>query len=218
MTQMTENTHIEEQLIDDIADALAQRGFILLQHFLPEQIAEQLMLEAKRLASIEFKPAGIGRNNSQQLNSRVRSDSTLWLNGNSAIQQAYLDWMEQLRVGLNRRLFLGLVDFECHFSHYSQGDFYKRHMDAFKGDKSRESSNRILSSVFYLNPDWVQNDGGELILYADEQVTPLLEVPPLFNHCIIFLSDTFPHEVLVNHGERYSIAGWYRSNISTSCT
>ena len=51
-----------------------------------------------------------------------------------------------------------------------------------------------------------------LLLYADEQPTPLLIVPPLFNSCIIFLSDVFPHEVLVSHCDRYSIAGWYRVN------
>tara|TARA_B110000091_G_C13785115_1_gene462969 strand:+ start:486 stop:1142 length:657 start_codon:yes stop_codon:yes gene_type:complete len=207
MTQMTENTALKEQLIDNIAEALAERGFIHLQHLLPQWLVVQLMHEAKRLAAFEFKPAGIGRNNSQQLNTQVRTDSTLWLSNNSVIQQAYLDWMEQLRMGLNRRLFMGLFDFECHFSHYSTGDFYQRHLDAFKG-----RSNRILSSVFYLNPHWSENDGGELLLYADEQPSPLLIVPPRFNSGILFLSDVFPHEVLASQCDRFSIAGWYRVN------
>ena len=207
MTQMTENTALKEQLIDNIAEALAERGFIHLQHLLPQWLALQLMHEAKRLAAFEFKPAGIGRNNSQQLNTQVRTDSTLWLSNNSVIQQAYLDWMEQLRMGLNRRLFMGLFDFECHFSHYSTGDFYQRHLDAFKG-----RSNRILSSVFYLNPHWSENDGGELLLYAGEQPSPLLIVPPRFNSGILFLSDVFPHEVLASQCDRFSIAGWYRVN------
>jgi SM-20-related protein len=207
MTLITEHTNLEAKLIDDIADALAQQGFIHLQHFLPECLANQLMHEAKHLASIEFKPAGIGRNNHQQINSQVRTDSTMWFSGNSAPQKAYLDWMEQLRMGLNKRLFMGLFDFECHFSHYSTGDFYQRHLDAFKG-----RSNRILSSVFYLNPHWNKNNGGELLLYADEQPSPLLTVSPEFNSCIIFLSDVFPHEVLASSCDRFSIAGWHRVN------
>jgi SM-20-related protein len=214
MTQMTEYAKFEEQFIDEIADALAQQGFIHLRNFLPELLAEQLVVEAKRLASTKFKPAGIGRNtvgnNSQQINAQVRTDSTLWLSSNSAIQQAYLDSMEQLRTGLNRRLFMGLFDFECHFSHYSRGDFYQRHLDAFKGDISQARSNRVLSTVFYLNHDWGENDGGELLLYADEQVSPLLIVPPVFNRAMIFLSDVFPHEVLASRCDRFSIAGWYR--------
>jgi len=216
MNNINKNAHLEEQKIDDIADALAHRGFIQLQHFLPEYLAGQLLHEAKRLASVEFKPAGIGRHNSQQINSQVRTDSTLWLSGNSEPQQAYLDWMEQLRVGLNRRLFMGLFEFECHFSHYSAGDFYQRHLDAFKGDRKQPQSNRVLSIVFYLNPNWVKNDGGELLLYADEQVSPLLIVPPVFNDCVIFLSDTFPHEVLTSSSDRYSIAGWYRVNSNSA--
>jgi len=207
MTPITEHTNLEAQLIDDIADALAQQGFIHLQHFLPEWLANQLMQEAKHLAAIEFKPAGIGRHNNQRINSQVRTDSTMWFSGNSAPQNAYVNWMEQLRIGLNRRLFMGLFDFECHFSHYSTGDFYQRHVDAFKG-----RSNRILSSVFYLNPHWSENNGGELLLYADEQVSPLLIVPPRFNSCILFLSDVFPHEVLTSRCDRFSIAGWYRVN------
>ncbi|MFT5841081.1 MAG: SM-20-related protein [Flavobacteriales bacterium] len=212
MTQIIKNAHLEEQLIDDIADALMKQGFIHLQPFLPERLADQLMREAKRLALIEFTPAGIGRNNSQQINSQVRTDSTLWLNGNSLPQQIYLDCMEQLRIGLNRRLFMGLFDFECHFSHYSKGDFYQRHLDAFKGDTKQAQSSRALSTVFYLNPEWVENDGGELLLYADQQVSPLLIVPPLFNGCVVFLSDMFPHEVLTTRCDRYSIAGWFRVN------
>ena len=39
MTQMIENTALEEQLIDDIAEALAERGFIHLQHLLPQWLA-----------------------------------------------------------------------------------------------------------------------------------------------------------------------------------
>lgn len=212
MIQITETAYLEEQLIDVIADTLEQDGFIQLQNFLPKSLAEQLMCEATRLASIEFTPAGIGRINTLQLNSQVRTDSTLWLSGNSVPQQTYLACMEQLRIGLNRRLFMGLFDFECHYSHYSTGDFYHRHLDAFKEDVLAARSNRVLSTVIYLNPDWVQNDGGELLLYADEQVSPLLIVPPLFNSCIIFLSDTFPHEVLTSNCDRYSIAGWYRVN------
>ena len=210
-TPVIEKNCLSELLIDEIADALQQQGFIQLTDFLPDWLATELQQEAKRLSSIGFKPAGIGRQNNLQLNTQIRTDSTLWLEGESLQQQAYLQCMEQLRIGLNRRLFMGLFDFECHFSHYAEGDFYRRHLDAFKG-----RSNRILSSVFYLNENWHKNDGGDLLLYVDDQPSPLLVVPPLFNSCIIFLSDVFPHEVLVSYNDRYSIAGWYRLNSNST--
>lgn len=212
MTISTDNMKLQEQAVIKIADALAQQGFIHLQGFLPEDLAQQLMLEAKRLASIAFRPAGIGRDSSKQLDLHTRTDATLWFDGQSAVQQAYLGWMEQLRAGLNRRLFMGLTDFECHYSHYAVGDFYHRHLDAFKEASQPKRSNRALSTVFYLNPNWGKEEGGELLLYADESVSPLLIVPPQFNDCIIFLSDEFPHEVLTSRRDRYSIAGWYRQN------
>ena len=209
-TPVTENIYLSELLIDEIADALQQHGFFQLTEFLPVWLGTQLQQEAQRLSSISFRPAGIGRQNNLQLNAQIRTDATLWLNGESAQQEAYLHCMQQLRVGLNRRLFLGLFDFECHFSHYAEGDFYRRHLDAFKG-----RSNRILSTVFYLNANWHEHHGGELLLYADEQPSPLLVVPPIFNSGIIFISDVFPHEVLTSHSDRYSIAGWYRLNNNT---
>jgi SM-20-related protein len=209
---MIEKIELSESVIDDIAAALQQQGYLQLDHFLPNELAQQLQSEAQALSPVYFVPAGIGRNSSQHINARIRTDTTLWLDGTSSVQQHYLAIMDQLRMGLNRRLFMGLYDFECHFSHYSQGDFYKKHFDAFKQDKSKVNNNRSLSTVFYLNPDWAKKDGGELLLYADEQPSPVLIVPPTFNSCIIFLSDTFPHEVLTSNSDRYSIAGWYKTN------
>jgi SM-20-related protein len=68
--------------------------------------------------------------------------------------------------------------------------------------------------VYYLNQTWGKSDGGELALYApkDKQDDPIRLIPPLFNQCVIFLSDSFPHEVLLSHKDRFSIAGWYRIN------
>ncbi len=54
MPHFTEKTHPEEQLLDGIADALAQQGFFQLQDFLPTLLAEPvsytyLTLPTKRL-------------------------------------------------------------------------------------------------------------------------------------------------------------------------
>jgi SM-20-related protein len=105
---------------------------------------------------------------------------------------------------------MGLFDYECHFSRYPQGAFYRRHLDAFQG-----RTNRILSTVCYLNPDWQPGSGGELLIYADEQSQDPIEwVEPCFGTLVVFLSDRFPHEVLPTQRERLSLAGWYRVNNS----
>ncbi|MGS2718989.1 2OG-Fe(II) oxygenase [Paraglaciecola aestuariivivens] len=207
---------IKDHTIDQVAQALQQQGYLLLSDFLPTELAESLFVEAKNKALSEFKPAAIGRQASAQLAKTIRSDQSLWLSGESDPQQQYLAYMDQLRLGLNRRLFMGLFDFECHFSHYAKGSFYKKHLDAFKPDIASDRSNRVLSTVTYLNPNWQQTDGGELVLYAEQPDKVLLKVPPKFNQCIVFLSDSFPHEVLASQTDRYSIAGWFRVNNNAS--
>ncbi|WP_158971546.1 2OG-Fe(II) oxygenase [Paraglaciecola sp. L3A3] len=196
-----------ELQVDTIAEYLTIKGFVMLADFLPAELAQLLLEEAQNLATNKFTIAGIGRKTDQQINTRIRTDKTLWLNGTSEGQRQYLEFMELLRIGLNRRLFMGLFDFESHFSHYKDGDFYKTHIDAFKGQ-----SNRILSTVYYLNHDWLKTDGGELVLYAEKDNSVADIILPVFNQCVIFLSDVFPHEVKVSHKDRFSIAGWFRIN------
>ena len=91
-------------------------------------------------------------------------------------------------------------------SHYAPGAFYERHVDAFKGQ-----SNRILSTVTYLNPSWQSEWGGEFVLYQPESNTQLARERPEQGKLVIFMSEGMPHEVLVAAQDRYSIAGWFRA-------
>jgi SM-20-related protein len=122
-----------------------------------------------------------------------------------------LQWTQVLQVYLNRRLFLGLFSFESHFAHYAPGHFYKRHLDAFKGE-----ANRVLSLVTYLNPEWSKSDGGELVIYENTGDTVGRSVSPEFGTLAVFLSEEFEHEVKAATRDRYSIAGWFRLNSSTT--
>ncbi|WP_301029389.1 2OG-Fe(II) oxygenase [Zhongshania sp.] len=199
-----------ELIFDQIADALVETGYVVLPLALPPSIAEALFL---RIASFEdevFQAAGVGRADEFQLNPFVRKDEIRWLSQQDPVEASYLAWMEQLRRGLNRRLFMGLFDYEAHFSRYTEGAFYKKHVDAFKG-----RTNRVLSTVFYLNPGWALADGGQLLMYSDTlqpSVEPISKIAPLMGSLVVFLSDRFPHEVTAASRLRYSIAGWFRVN------
>ncbi|WP_151705206.1 2OG-Fe(II) oxygenase [Nitrincola alkalilacustris] len=200
------------QLFDQIADQLVERGYFLAEKALPASLCLALQQRLQSLNEEEFKRAGIGREQDHQLNKRVRTDQIRWLTRQNPAEAEYLEQMEALRQGINRRLFMGLFDAEFHFAHYPEGAFYKRHLDAFRGN-----TNRVLSVVFYLNDDWQTDQGGEMLLYAAEQTpgeeTPLLQrVLPESGTLAIFLSDEFPHEVLPTRRDRYSIAGWFRVN------
>jgi len=198
-----------DPLFDRIADALVEQGYIICDQAIDVPLTEALHQRIRQLDAEAFQRAGVGREQDQHLNDRVRRDAIRWLERGDTAEAAYLAWMERLREGLNRRLFMGLFDYECHFAHYAPGAFYQRHVDAFRGQ-----TNRILTTVFYLNPDWQPDDGGELLIYPDQGDCVPERVAPRAGRLVVFLSDRFPHEVLPARVDRYSIAGWFRVNAS----
>ncbi|MFT5420692.1 MAG: SM-20-related protein [Candidatus Endobugula sp.] len=197
-------------LFDAIASDLVNQGYSIQLNALAAEITADLFRYVKDMPVQQFERAGVGREQAHQLNHSVRSDQICWIANDFDEGRRWLQWAGELQDFLNRRLFLGLFSFESHFSHYRSGDFYQKHSDAFKGE-----SNRILSLVYYLNPEWVPSDGGELVLYPINETDPC-QVTPSFGTLVIFLSEEMPHEVLKSHRDRYSIAGWYRVNTSTS--
>lgn len=194
------------ELCQHIANNIHEHGYCLLNNALPAHTTTNLHQRISNMPKEDFSQAGIGRRENFQHNQTYRSDRIHWLNANQHAEAAYLTWMEHLRLGLNRELFMGLYDYEAHFAHYTKGAFYKRHLDAFQGN-----TNRILTTVFYLNPQWKEANGGQLLIYQDTQTsTPMLSILPQIGTLVIFLSDQFPHEVLAAQQDRYSIAGWFR--------
>ncbi len=198
---------IDPLLYQKMADALVADGYLILPEFLPYAMTVQLYDYVHSLSNKAFTVAGIGRETDLQINEQIRTDKTRWLSEEHPIEEVYLAIMEECRIELNRQLFIGLRDFEAHFAHYEIGDFYLRHFDAFKG-----SSNRLISVVLYLNPDWSAQDGGELVLYHADSDQVLYKVKPELGTLVLFLSERFPHEVLPAKRDRYSVTGWFRTD------
>jgi SM-20-related protein len=80
-----------------------------------------------------FERAGIGRESDFQFDSDIRRDRIYWLNPANVRTTALLDRMEELRLNLNRELFLGLFEFEGHLAHYPPGAFYNATTTASAG-------------------------------------------------------------------------------------
>jgi SM-20-related protein len=189
---------------DEIADALAGPGFIILDGVFSESLTRELV-SLISIKDANLTRAGIGRNDKFQFNDSVRGDAIEWLEAGEPVVIEFLSAMEQLRLALNQRLYLGLQDYEAHFARYNPGAFYKKHRDAFRGKPGRK-----VSSVFYLNPDWDLAVGGELVLYDETGCDELVRVAPEYGRLVLFLSEDFPHEVLPAQRKRQSIAGWFR--------
>lgn len=183
---------------------LAEQGYAIVDAALPDSLAQALLVAARTQLELRSQPAGIGRHTTHAVDSAVRQDAICWLEESDKASAGFLSHMEQLRLQLNEQLYLGLFGYESHFARYAPGAFYRQHRDSFKGAR-----NRIVSTVYYLNPDWQPQQGGELVIYRNDD-TVAEQVTPLHNRLVIFLSEEFPHEVLPATSERYSIAGWFR--------
>jgi SM-20-related protein len=190
--------------IAKISYQLEHSGYIVLAKPLVAELLADLFARCHDDDSSRFHAAQVGRGTGKQL-SAIRGDVIDWLDEANVTDQAYLACMETLRLGLNESLFLGLFDYESHYAIYGKGDGYAKHSDVLQGQK-----NRILTTVLYLNEDWHTRDGGELVVFESTGKSIVTTVNPTFGTMIIFLSESFPHEVLLSHATRRSIAGWFR--------
>ncbi|QUJ68618.1 2OG-Fe(II) oxygenase [Photobacterium sp. GJ3] len=190
--------------IEAMIDALHMQGWCVWDDFLSVDEVRALY----QCLPSEWSQAGVGRQDEHTLVKSIRSDKIHWLSETMGQPvQAYLEKMEAIRQAANRSLYLGLFEYEAHFAKYEEGAFYQKHRDSFRG-----RANRKLTTVFYLNDqDWQASDGGELVIYRDDE-SFLTRLTPKGGRLVVFLSEDFPHEVLPAHRKRFSIAGWFRLN------
>lgn len=190
-----------------IAEDLQQKGWSVQPDYFPADLIAELERDLQ-LNREKMQAAAIGRGANLQLQPDIRNDVTLWLDGQSGAQNEYLRLLDALRIDLNRALFLGLFELEAHYALYEAGGYYKKHVDALKGQR-----NRMVSTVTYLTPGWRDEDSGHLVLY-DESARELTRILPRAGTFAVFMSEDIPHEVLPPARARRSIAGWFRCNKS----
>jgi len=193
---------MNETEYEKIADALVENGYIIIEDGVERELCEKLLKIAQEESS--YKEAGISSSEQHHIDKKKRRDKTVWIDEDGAVLSQYLLWSRGLQEYLNRSLYLGLSYYEVHFALYEAGDFYEKHLDAFRGSK-----NRVVTTVLYLNKEWHKESGGELIIY-DEEGNIITKVTPNMGTLVVFMSDRFPHEVVPANTKRHSIAGWFR--------
>lgn len=200
--------YFSEVLRINIGDDLTDHGWSQQNFFLTEELTIALAAECHLLNdSGDMKLAGVGRGIDLTVRPTMRSDQIAWLKaGQSTACDRYLQIMENLRVALNRTLFLGLDEYESHFAFYVPGASYVKHLDRFRDDDSR-----TVSVVIYLNPDWLPAQGGALRLHPDGKCSE--DITPTGSRLVLFMSADMLHEVLPATRDRMSLAGWFRRRI-----
>ncbi|TXB67137.1 2OG-Fe(II) oxygenase [Vicingus serpentipes] len=189
---------------ETISAGIIEKGYAVVDNLLPES---ELQLIKERFEELqqedEFLKAGIGKQIHFTIDNTVRGDFIRWIDTKDQSAPVYklYEYVNELVQNLNRTCFLGIKDYETHYAYYPKGKGYKMHRDRFK-----TNPHRIVSFVFYLNENWHDGDGGELVLYNEEK-QPIETLAPKENRLAVFLSETL-HEVKECNSERRSITGW----------
>ncbi|UFH45682.1 2OG-Fe(II) oxygenase [Flavobacterium galactosidilyticum] len=177
------------------------------EHFLSNTLANNLKLNLIALNTKSLLvEAGIGNAEKVSYDGAIRSDSIYWLDKkhNNAFENEFFAQIEEFILYLNRSCFAGITGYEFHYSLYESGDFYLKHLDQFKNNPSRK-----YSMISYLNADWQESDGGELLIH---QLDNNQKIAPTQGKTVFFKSDELVHEVLVTQNTRMSITGWLKSD------
>lgn len=184
--------------------SLGLTGFFYRDDFLGAVAANLVRAEVDAVVALgKMRPAGVGREG--KLSAVTRSDDFCWLEADQSGPGvcALMARLEAIRLVLNQQAYLGLVRSEMQLAQYQVGSSgYSRHLDAFKGG----NSNRRLTAIYYLNPDWQEEDGGQLGLFLPGGD---IQVAPLHDRLLVFLADSVEHSVLpVNH-HRLALTTWF---------
>ncbi len=194
-----------ESVFSTLVNDLVKQGWSTIPHFFPRPLVTTLHTELLQHAEHDrLQTAHIGKGEQRTLRSDIRGDETRWLNGESQPQREFLARMDALRQCLNSQLFLGLNDLEAHFALYPPGTGYSRHVDSFQNNNLRR-----ITIVAYLNENWQEQDGGELLLFNDQDEV-FERVLPEAGTLVCFVSAEIPHAVAITQRQRASIAGWFR--------
>lgn len=173
--------------------------------FLNMELSKGLQRNIFQLKSDDLmKDAGIGNEDAKDVNQKMRGDKIYWMDKShtNIYEQEFLLQVEGFIDHLNRTCYTGINGYEFHYAVYENGSGYKRHKDQFKND-----NNRKFSLINYLNENWQEEDGGQLLVYQNEVVQKIL---PKSQTAVFFKSDEMEHEVTRANRSRMSITGWLK--------
>jgi SM-20-related protein len=174
-------------------------------HFLSDNLANHL--KERLLVLVNQKlllAAGTGNAEKLDYNSEIRSDSIYWLDRKheNKFENEFFDHIDEFIKYLNKSCYTGITGYEFHYSLYETGSFYKQHLDQFQSN-----SNRQYSMISYLNSDWQERDGGQLLIHKKDGDK---KISPTQGKTVLFKSNELLHEVLVTNQRRMSVTGWLK--------
>ncbi|KAH8549948.1 hypothetical protein BGW37DRAFT_499520 [Umbelopsis sp. PMI_123] len=167
----------------------------------------------------EFQPAQKYRKEGDDLyrDETARDDQTVWFDPNIDYEQESKQNLNQVLRMLSHGLVQdltkiihlnGKVEYQLAYYH-PQNARYERHRDAFPVSDQDDVTQRRVTAIVYLNPDWVQGDGGELRIFG-KNGEPDHDIEPIASRMVVFLSGVADHAVIAAAQDRYALTAWIR--------
>jgi SM-20-related protein len=198
-------------LTDAEIHALDQHGWLLRDAVLGREAAVNVHDAVEAMwAAGRLRPAGLGRGSAHRVDRAVRGDAIAWLEPDDAAPElaALCATFSAVRDALNRQAFLGIDRIEVQVARYpGDGAAYSRHLDAFSTPPGGRP-NRRATAIYYVNPGWRPEDGGALRLHVNDDP---IDVAPVFDRLLLFLSERVEHEVLPVRVPRRAVTAWFRA-------
>lgn len=190
---------------DLLIDSYLENNVGITANFLTPALSAGLRKNILQLQHDDMmSAAGIGNDEMKDPNQKMRSDQIYWMDREheNSFENEFLSLAEDFIGRLNETCYTGINSYEFHYAVYEEGSFYKRHKDRFAND-----SNRKYSLISYLNDDWMEEDGGQLLLYQNGETQ---KIQPHAQTAVFFKSDETEHEVVRANRSRMSVSGWLK--------
>jgi len=195
------------KIFNTLIDSFIDNKVGIAENFLSEALASHLKDNLRTLyADKQLLDAGTGNEVVVVQDKMVRGDKIYWLDRkhNDPHENDFFDLMDQFVSHLNSSCYTGITGYEFHYTLYEKGSFYKKHLDQFRNNGSRQ-----YSMIMYLNADWEEKDGGELRIHQENTQQ---NIAPTSGKSVFFKSSELEHEVLLTNTTRLSITGWLKIN------
>lgn len=194
-------------MFDVLIDSFITDKIGIVENFLSLSLAAHLQKNLTDLyAGKQLRSSGTGNQTLIAKDVLVRGDKIYWLDRkhNNLYENEFFDLMDYFVKYLNSTCYTGITGYEFHYTLYEKGSFYKKHVDQFKNNDSRQ-----YSMIMYLNDNWQKKDGGELCIHHETHVQ---NISPNKGKSVFFKSSELEHEVLLTNEVRMSITGWFKIN------
>lgn len=194
-----------KEIFNTLIESFIENKIGIAENFLSESLASHLKENLNALyAKKQMQLSGTGNELHVLHNNLIRSDKIHWLdrNHNNIYENEFFDLMDKFVDHLNSTCYTGITGYEFHYTLYEQGSFYKKHIDQFRNDNSRQ-----YSMIMYLNDNWQEEDGGQLCIHNNAHMQ---NISPTNGKSVFFKSSQLEHEVLLTNKARLSITGWLK--------